>query len=165
MPQPLRARYRRRGVVRKSHPSLHCQAPKSRLNQRNDNAAYDADYNSGYGPYLGVLRSAICAVIVATNPFVVDLRSIHYGHNTKRQAAQYARGYGPSKVRWRLDAVVALRHSGRRHVRHRACRVESGAVNGACEAGIQSANPSYHTGVSGVSVIIVSCGNVYGPCC
>lgn len=55
MPQPLRARYRRRGVVRKSHPSLHCQAPKSRLNQRNDNAAYDADYNCGYGPNLGVL--------------------------------------------------------------------------------------------------------------
>ncbi len=43
--------------------------------------------------------------------------------------------------------------------------LKSGAVNGACEAGIQSANPSYHTGVSGVSVIIVSCGNVYGPCC
>ncbi len=43
--------------------------------------------------------------------------------------------------------------------------LNSEAVKGACEAGIQSVRPSYHTGVSGVSVIIFICGNVYGPCC
>lgn len=98
MPQPRRARYRRRCMWRRSHPSGHCQAPECGLNNGNDYTAYNAEDNGGNGPDLGVLRCAICTIVVAANPFVIDLCGIDYGHYTQRQTAENARGYGPSEI-------------------------------------------------------------------